>query len=285
MKKTLTALWLAVWFSPPLPAAPAPTQVPEDTRRGGCAQLYERLDFYYPPADATGPFRIFTRLNLEDISRIDGRVFEFDARFSLYLAWNDERIAGTLKQLGLFDGDNPRWICDWEPAAVWGEKKKLFDPGVEFKNRKLKTDYHGGRADWIEVYSNGTQVVRLRDNATFRSPFRLKRFPFDEQTLQIDLLSVFDKDTVVLDRNMPDYLLPFVAGDRYQYGELDGTPTPEWEIGCQYRACSTPTRRRCRMMNSPGKCRPAARITWRGTATGNTRFPLGQGPVVSAGTT
>ena len=63
-----------------------------------------------------------------------------------------------------FDGDNPRWICDWEPAAVWGEKKKLFDPGVEFKNRKLKTDYHGGRADWIEIYSNGTQVVRLRDS-------------------------------------------------------------------------------------------------------------------------
>ena len=89
------------------------------------------------------------------------------------------KIRGRKNVLKKFDAyedtDVPAWLCDYEAKTVWGESRKLFDPVVEFYNRKSNPDFAQGRADWVEVFSNGTVQMRVRDTATFKAKFDFKK--------------------------------------------------------------------------------------------------------------
>ena len=89
------------------------------------------------------------------------------------------------------DTNKPAWLCDYDPNLVWGENRKIFDPIVEFYNRKDKPDFIKGRADWIEIFSNGTVQSRIRDTAKFKSNFSFKNFHSINKFLNLSFILNF----------------------------------------------------------------------------------------------
>lgn len=230
IKTGLAVLLLAVFAPQQAPADASPLPSSGSDRRLFCDALYERMNFYYPDAGMTEPFRVAPSLHVDDISRIDGRHFEFDAGYLLYLAWQDPRVADLLKELGRFDETDVEWLCDWRQEEIWGNQKKLFDPTIEFKKRVTEINFNTDRADYIEVYSDGSLVARTRDFSTFRSTFDLRLFPFDSQTLRLTLEPEFTTDMVVFDTGTAFRQLQSWIPIHTLTEDFQGTMTPEWEI-------------------------------------------------------
>ena len=228
--KTALAVLLLAAFTPQQAAADA-SSLPSHSNGSVlfCEELYERLNFFYPDENMTEPFRIAPILHIDDLSRIDGRHFEFDVGYLLYLTWQDRRVTELLKELGRFDDVDIKWLCDWRQEDAWG-KKKLFDPTIEFKRRETEIDFNTDRADYIEIYSDGTLVARTKDFSTFRSTFDLRLFPFDSQTLRLTLEPEFTADIVVFDTGISLQQLQAWIPLQPLKEEFHGSLTPEWEI-------------------------------------------------------
>ena len=230
LKKTLTALLLLALAPQQAPAGASPLPAHENDRQLFCEEMYGRLNFYYLDEDMTKPFRISPALLVDDLSSIDGRHFEFDVGYSLYLAWKDQRVVELLKELGQFNDIETKWLCDWRQEELWGRSRKLFDPVIEFKKRETAIDFNTDRADYIEIYSNGSVVARAKDYATFRTTFDLRQFPFDSQKLGLVLESEFNTDTVVFDTDVSLQQLQASIPLEALGDDFHGSLTPEWEV-------------------------------------------------------
>ena len=193
-----------------------------------CRSLLNEFDFPGFPQNQTEPFKLMTELIVEDISRVDGKNLEFDALYTLWIYWKDPRVVQVLKKLDVYeDTDVPAWLCDYEADTVWGESRKLFDPVVEFYNRKSKPDFAQGRADWIEIFNNGIIQSRVRDTATFKSNFDFRKFPYDEQVFSFQIYPEFPANKMVFEAEpiMDEYKKNLFNAE----GE-DGLNIPEWKV-------------------------------------------------------
>jgi hypothetical protein len=193
-----------------------------------CADILNEFDFPGFPENQQEPFKLMTELIVEDIDRVDGKRLEFNSLYTLYVHWIDPRVADVLKKFDAYeDTDVPAWLCDYEAKTVWGESRKLFDPVVEFYNRKSIPDLAKGGADWVEIFSNGTVQMRLRDAATFKAKFNFKKFPFDEQIFSFSIYPEFptSKMVFVAEPIMEEYKKNLYVSE----GE-DGINIPEWEV-------------------------------------------------------
>ncbi|MDE0156309.1 MAG: hypothetical protein OXI88_21015 [Gammaproteobacteria bacterium] len=171
-----------------------------------CKEIYDELDLYYPHG-LTEPYVIEVDLIFESLSHIDAQDFEFDLSFLMFSIWEDPRFTELLKKKGVYTENGGSWLCDWAPQDVWTETKKIFDPVLQFQNTITTRNFHESRADWIEVFTDGTIQARLRDTLTFDINFDLRRFPFDTQSMQIVLSTVFDTNRIILKphENMDKY--------------------------------------------------------------------------------
>jgi hypothetical protein len=153
----------------------------ESLRGEFCNSLYDGLNFPDLPKNTT--LKIDTELLIEEINNVDGKSFSFDAVYTLWIYWTDERVIELLKKLDKYEKtDEPAYLCDYEASSIWGAKRKLFDPVVEIYNQK-KTPKFSERFDWIEIFSNGTIQARVRTSSDFRTKeLDFTKFPFDKQT-------------------------------------------------------------------------------------------------------
>jgi len=193
-----------------------------------CRSLLNEFDFPGFPQNQTEPFKLMTELIVEDISRVDGKNLEFDALYTLWIYWKDPRVVQVLKKLDAYeDTDVPAWLCDYEADTVWGESRKLFDPVVEFYNRKSKPDFAQGRADWIEIFNNGIIQSRVRDTATFKSNFDFRKFPYDEQVFSFQIYPEFPANRMVFEAEpiMDEY-----KKNLFNVEGEDGLNIPEWKV-------------------------------------------------------
>jgi len=193
-----------------------------------CKKLFQRRDFPGFPSGQKKPFKLNTELIIEDINKVDGKNLDFDALFTLYVYWKDPRIVSLLKEMGMYEDTNkPAWLCDYDPNLVWGENRKIFDPIVEFYNRKDKPDFIKGRADWIEIFSNGTVQSRIRDTAKFKSNFSFKKFPFDKQIFKFELYTEFPVTRTVFE---PNRLMKKYEDTLFNIEGEDGIHVPGWKV-------------------------------------------------------
>ena len=193
-----------------------------------CKELFNRLDFPGFPSNQKQPFKLNTELIIEDINKVDGKNLDFDALFTLYVYWKDPRIASLLKDMGMYEDTNkPAWLCDYDPNIIWGVNRKIFDPVVEFYNRKDKPDFIKGRADWIEIFSNGTVQSRIRDTAKFKSNFNFKKFPFDKQIFKFELYTEFPVTRTVFE---PNKIMKKYEDSLYDIEGEDGIHVPGWKV-------------------------------------------------------
>lgn len=193
-----------------------------------CKNLLNELNYPGFPKKEFLPLKINTELLVEEITNINGKSLSYDALYTLWYYWKDPRVAETLKKLNQYeDTDEPAYLCDYETKSVWGEERKLFDPVIEIYNQKNLPKF-SERADWVEVFSNGTVQARLRFNGTFKSGnLDFRKFPFDKKTFSFELYSEFPIEFVEFTPNekMSEY-----DKNLYKAEGEDGLIIPDWEV-------------------------------------------------------
>ena len=195
-----------------------------------CNKLYEKLNEPNFPYSREDPIIVKADLLVEDIHSINGKDLDFESSFTLWAHWKDERVANTLKNMGVYTSEGkPLYLCDFSPDQVIGETRKIFDPVVEFFNRKGKPNFQHGMQDWIEIFSDGTVQSRLRDKTKFKANFDFRRFPFDKQTLSFEIWSEFPSFMVEIIPDEP--AMTEYKETLYAFGDQeDGIIIPGWDL-------------------------------------------------------
>lgn len=192
-----------------------------------CKDLLNGLNFPGFPEEKYLPLKINTELLVEEITNIDGKTLSYDALYTLWYYWKDPRIVDLLKTLNQYENTNePAYLCDYEAKTVWGEGRKLFDPVIEIYNQKNLPKF-SERADWIEIFSNGTIQARLRSNGTFKSGnLDFRQFPFDKKKFSFELYSEFPINYVEF---VPNEKMQLYDQNIFKADEEDGLIIPDWQ--------------------------------------------------------
>ena len=195
-----------------------------------CQNLLYEIDFPAFPYELKEPFKVLVELQVEDVSKIDGKNLDFESFFTLWMDWKDPRMIELLKKLQVYeDTQTPTWLCDFPANAIWGEERKLFNPTIEIFNRKSKINNETESIDWIDIFSNGTIETRSMDNARFKAAnFDFKRFPFDSQIISFELWSEFPSTIVALQSYEP--AMSEHKKELYNFNKKDGIVIPGWNL-------------------------------------------------------
>jgi len=122
-----------------------------------------------PGAD-DGPIRVSIGIWMVDITGIDSAQQNFIAEMAIVLRWNDPRFAHTGNGIVRYPLEQV-----WHPRiAVVNETNSV--------SRKFP--------DLVEVEPDGRVTYRQRYAGAFSQPLRLRSFPFDRQTLRVQLVAV-----------------------------------------------------------------------------------------------
>lgn len=131
-------------------------------------------DASLPPGER--PFPIHAGIFLLNLSQVDERSETFDADLYLRFRWSDPRLA--------FAGLEPRRYFEDAALTRLGE---IWWPELEFVN----TAEPGITNRSLEIAPDGAVELQLGMSSTFRADLDLRRFPFDRQTLTVQIQSFF----------------------------------------------------------------------------------------------
>ena len=154
-----------------------------------CRYILNEIDFPNPMPIDEGKFEVNLDFTVEDIFNIESKLNEYDALYQSWIYWKDPRLESLLQKLDFFD-EQRFYLCSFSVDEVWGYGQKLWDPTIEIYNKKIFNNQKS-YADWIEIFSDGTIQVRLREAATFISNFNFKKFPFDSQSFNFHFTSEY----------------------------------------------------------------------------------------------
>ena len=110
--------------------------------------------------------RVF--MEMLDLGSIDSVSQTFNASFYFELVWLDD----SLKHAG--------------PGSLKMKLDEIWNPLIQILNQQSIQQTF---ARQVEVFSDGRVVYRQRAWGTFSQPLQLRDFPFDEQTIRIDLVA------------------------------------------------------------------------------------------------
>ena len=230
MKKIIILIFLTFFLNTQVSAINQFRYLKKEISGEFCNNLLNELNF---PGFSLGnrkPIIVNTELLIEDINNIEGKTLDFEASFTLWNFWVDEKVVEVLKKMEVYeDTDKPAWLCDFPPQILWGEQRRVFDPVIEFYNRKSKPDFQKGLADWIEIFSNGTIQTRLRDISKFKFyNTDFKQFPFDKQTLEFQLYPEFPIEMVQFKADEPT--MSEYKQNLYNFDGESGIEIPGWNL-------------------------------------------------------
>lgn len=171
MKKSLLFFLVIVFFNLNIPASAINIyKYPEkDLSENFCLNILEKLNNPTFPYSKKEPYIVKVDLKIEDIHKISGKDLDFETSYSMWLYWKDDNLIKVLKEFEIFTNKGkPIYLCDYSPNSIIGEKRKIFDPVIEFFNLKEKPNFETGLQDWIEIFSDGTVQSRIRDTKVFK---------------------------------------------------------------------------------------------------------------------
>lgn len=165
----------AAWAQEPEPAA-APRSCFDKLANG------QRLTS--PPAT---PVKVQVGIDIVAFRQIESASETFDADFYLVLRWKDPRLVSARY---------PDLECTLERDEVWAPPAKLWGPRPEFINLRSQ---NGDGKPQVTISGDGSVNYWSRLSGTFDAWFSLAAFPFDSQTLSIELESSFDRGQVIFE--------------------------------------------------------------------------------------
>jgi hypothetical protein len=133
------------------------------------------------PPRTSEPIAVQVDFYLLDVTAVNGSEESFNAALYFNFSWKDPRMAFDAATFGadrvLFTGDKSQdQLQDmWSPEIY---AANLVGDGTV--NEPILT-----------IFSDGRVTYEARVSGTFKTPMQLRRFPFDEQALQIQIESAF----------------------------------------------------------------------------------------------
>ena len=196
-----------------------------------CNKIFDKLNNPNFPYSSEEPIIVKADLLIEDVHEISGKDLDFESSFTLWAHWKDSRVANVLKELNVYKSEGkPLFLCDYSPQSVIGDSRKIFDPVIEFFNRKGKPNFQYGMQDWIEIFSDGTVQSRIRDKSKFKARFDFKRFPFDSQILTYELWSEYPSFMVEINADEPGMSEYKETKYAFENGDQEGITIPGWKL-------------------------------------------------------
>ena len=159
------------------------------------------------------PIVVRTALSFASLNAFDDNKGSFEATTDLRLSWHDASLR--------FPADTvSRGYKEYRGAAAEAELLRLWTPPVRFANRLGEPSLSERR---LRVFPNGRIEVLARTTAVYKVAVDVAHFPFDRQSLKIDIVVREEtSDAVDLDFTSDDVDFSRVANK----AELDG-----WSLG------------------------------------------------------
>lgn len=123
-----------------------------------------------PAEKGGGPTILDASIIVLDLDGVNDASQTFDASVFFEIVWTDERVTQEVFETGAF----------WKPSVLFGNQQKAWPVLPEA----------------VEFLGEGEMRLRRSIWGTFSQPLDLRRFPFDQQTLQVRLLSDGDPDEI-----------------------------------------------------------------------------------------
>ena len=235
MKKYLIFFILSLFLNSTASAINFYKYPEKDLSENLCSNILEKLNSPSFPYSKSKPITVKVDLEIEDVHKISGKNLDFETSYAMWLHWKDDNLIKVLKEFEVFTNKGkPLYLCDYTPKSIIGEKRKIFDPVVEFFNLKEKPNFESGLQDWIEIFSDGTVQSRVRDTKIFKGYFNFKNFPFDKQNLSFEIWSEFPSSMVRIIAEEP--VMSEYKENLYSFNvENEGISIPGWDlVGMNY---------------------------------------------------
>jgi len=149
------------------------------------------------------PVVVHTGLFFQNIESFDEEKNTFDATIDLRLTWRDSRLSYPVSE-------TLHGYKEYRFSAADEKLKKIWTPNIRLANQIGEPVFSAKR---LRIYPNGRVETITRATAAYKTPVNIDRFPFDRQSLQIELLTKEDTvDLVDLDYTYDD--LDFSNGEK-----------------------------------------------------------------------
>lgn len=152
------------------PAAPAASAPAVSTPVAGTASIEI-------PRGKGLPVLVRTALFFTAIDSFDDNKGMFEATTDLRLSWHDAGLRYPAVQ-------GSRGYKEYRGAAVDAELAKIWVPNIRFTNRVGEPSLSERR---LRVFPDGRVETLTRTAATYKAAIDVTRFPFDHQSLKVDL--------------------------------------------------------------------------------------------------
>lgn len=130
------------------------------------------------------PVIVRTGLFFHHMEAFDDNKGTFEATTDLRLSWHDPRLRYPVSE-GLHG------YKEYRVSAAEEQLAKLWTPPVRYANRVGEPTFSERR---LRIFPDGRVETIARTTAVYKTPVDISRFPFDHQSLQIEL--VVREDTV-----------------------------------------------------------------------------------------
>ena len=130
------------------------------------------------------PVVVRTGLFFQNLESFDEGKNTFEATTDLRLSWNDPRLSYPPSE-GLHG------YKEYRVSAADAQLEKIWSPNIRLANRIGEPSFSEKR---LRIFPNGRVETITRTTAVYKTPVDVARFPFDRQSLQIELL--IKEDTV-----------------------------------------------------------------------------------------
>ena len=147
------------------------------------------------PAGVPIPLKVHLAVSFVDVTKITDIARTFDAAVDVETRWRDPRLTFDFKS----EGTDRK---DFGPDTAADQLARIWNPGLLVTNLK-QSDAHIEHGLSIAADGWVRHVQRIR--ATFDAPTQLQKYPFDTQTLPIQIATpLYDLNQVILVQDQHD---------------------------------------------------------------------------------
>jgi hypothetical protein len=179
---------------------------PSEVNAGTPVPVGEQNEMLRPPLQDGKPVAVSIAVHVINLADIDEVSERFNLMFYLLAQWHDPRLAF-----------NPRGPTERFHAFM---PKQVWHPRLEFIN---ELGSHSTSDASLRVNPNGTVLYMERANVEFSTRFRLRRFPFDRQALQVIIHPFIGQTLAVI--LTADRARTWISGEESEYSSL-----AEWQV-------------------------------------------------------
>ena len=129
------------------------------------------------PLDKGLPVIVRVGVYYQSVTGFDENAGTFNGTVDLRLRWEDPRLHYPA-------GDTPRGFQEYRGPKADDKLKQIWSPGIAFTNRQEEPSY---QVTNVRIFPNGSVELMQRTTAQFSLKVDAGNFPFDRQTLAVEV--------------------------------------------------------------------------------------------------